>query len=226
VYDQPSNLGRRFGPGLIAFLAVLAIAAGSAGYFGARSVLAANNGSLNAGGPSNGPTSGGGSPNPNDGSNGGGGTPTNPAQTGSGSGGPATTAPQVAAGDPSTCPQPTVTRVAQAGLDSTLTVLLYVRVHRAGEYDSEIWICQNAAGELIYQGHILRKVLTVATSDSSLLLADGIHGKVEVDPGGNGYVATNPTTGGKTTEYHVTSAQLVTIDEPGDKNRQVYPAAS
>jgi hypothetical protein len=211
VSDQPSTPALRFGPGLIAFLAVLAIAAGSAGYFGARSVLAAND-SPNASRPSNGPTSSGGP-------NGGGGTQSGPAQT---SGSVPTTAPQVAAGDPSACPQPTVTALAHAGLDSTLSVLLYIRVHRAGEYDSEVWICQNAAGLLVYQGHIMRAVLDVATGNSSLLLAEGIVGTVTGEPDGS-FLATNTTPAGKITEYQVSRTQLVIVNEPGDKNRQVYP---
>jgi hypothetical protein len=219
VYDQPSPSGHRFGTGLIAFLAVLAIAAGAVGYFGARSVLAANETPTAGGtnGPSNTPTTGHGG-----GASSGGGTATGSTQSATGGSRPATPPDQVAGGDPSQCPQPTLDAVAHAGLDNSLTVLLYIRVHRDGEYDSEIWICQNPEGLLVYQGHVLRKVLETATSDSSLLLIDGVKGTVVADPDGS-YVATNPVTGGRTTEYHVSRTALVIIDEPGDKNRQVYP---
>jgi hypothetical protein len=110
-------------------------------------------------------------------------------------------------------------------MDTNLTVLLYVRVHRDGEYDSEIWICQNADGLITYQGHVMRKLLDLATSGTSLLLGDGIKGKVVANGDGT-YVATNPVSGGRSTEYHVSRTELVTIDEPGDRNRQVYPVVA
>jgi hypothetical protein len=222
VYDQ-SPTGRRIGPGLITFLAVLALAAGTSSYIGTRSVL------TGSGAPTAQGTSGGPGP---------GGTSAPPANSGStqGSGpqGTAASSPphtatpivtQVAPGNPHNCPQPTIDAIARAGLDSNLSVQLYVQVHRAGEFDSEIWICKNAAGELIYQGHVMSGPLDVADNAvNTLLLADNVKGSVQLD-GTSGYVASN-SNNGVITEYHVSPLQLVQIKEPGDRDRQVYPVIS
>jgi hypothetical protein len=203
---------------LITFLAVLAVAAGTAGYVGTRSVLA---GSItpNALGTS-GPAATTAPPTTSTAGQGDG-TPstavTTPPHT------PTTPPPtQVPPGDPKTCPQATVDALTHAGLDSNLTVQLYIQVHRAGEYDSEIWVCQNATGLLVYQGHVMRGPLDQATSGNTLLLAAGIKGTVQLD-GTNGYVASNPVNG-VTTDYHVSALKLVTIKEPGNLDRQEYPA--
>jgi hypothetical protein len=221
VYDQ-SSTGRRIGPGLITFLAVLALAAGTSSYIGTRSVLTGS-GTPTARGTS-------GAPGP-------GGTTAPPANSGStpgsgpqstGASPPHTAAPtvtQVPPGDPHNCPQPTIDAIARAGLDSNLSVQLYVRVHRAGEFDSEIWICKNGAGELIYQGHVMSGPLELADNAvNTLLLADNVKGTVQLD-GTNGYVASN-VNNGVTTQYHVSPLQLVQIKEPGDRDRQVYPVIS
>lgn len=213
VYDQ-QPAGHRLGPALIAFLVVLAAAAGAVGYFGTRSVLTAN-GTPTAGattGPTTPATGTGGQTVPSSG----------PGSAG-GQTGPTTHASlvQVPPGDPQTCPQPTVTAVNKAGLDDSLSVVLYVRVHRDGEYDSEVWICKNAAGLLIYQGHVLRGPLDVGSGDNSLLLADGISGSVQATA--DGFTAVNPTTGGKSTEYRVSRTTLTIVNEPGDRNPQDYP---
>jgi hypothetical protein len=222
VYDQ-SPTGRRIGPGLITFLAVLALAAGTSSYIGTRSVLTGSgtpSAQGNSGGSGSGRTT---TPPANSGSNQGSG----PQGTGASSP-PNTATPtvtQVPPGDPHNCPQPTVDAIAQAGLDSNLSVQLYVRVHRAGEFDSEIWICKNATGELIYQGHVMSGPLDLADNAvNTLLLADNIKGTVQLD-GTDGYVASNPNNG-VTTEYHVSPLQLVQIKEPGDLDRQVYPAVA
>jgi len=215
VYDQPST-GHRVGPALIALLAVLAAAGGSAGYFGTKAVLT-NNGTPRAGATVVRTTVPAGQTQTT--------TPGNSPQTsGGGQTGPSTTQPQVPPGDPATCPAATVNAVAAAGLDSVLSVKLYIRVHRDREYDSEVWICQNPAGLLVYQGHVMRAVLTTGTSDSSLLIAEGIKGTVVATS--DGYTATNPTTDGRSTEYRVTRTVLTTVNEPGDRDKQVYPVVS
>jgi hypothetical protein len=218
VYEQPS-VGRRVGPALIAFLVVAAIAAGALGYFGAKSMLKSGSSGNQASGTATSTTIGSTPTKTTPGvtrtSAGGGGNPTS-------TGGQTIT--NVPAGDKTTCPQATVDAVAGLNLDATnIVVLLYIRVHRANEYDSEVWICRNAAGVLIYQGHILREPLTKATSLSSLLLVNGAN-KGMVMPEGTGFVASNPSPDGKTTtEYHVSLTQLVTVKQPGNQERNVYP---
>ena len=210
MYDQPSP-ARRFGPALIAFLVVLAAAAGAVGYFGAKQILAAN-GSALTGPTSSAPATGVRTTPPTG--------PTSPTVGPTSPKTSTTTTATVPAGDGSTCPTPTADAVGAAGLDNHLVVQLYVRVHRAGETDSEIWICKNNDGLLIYQGHILRSALTTADdARDSLLLATGIKGTVaqNVDE----YVASNPNNG-TTTEYHVTRDKLVRIQQPGDRNRTEY----
>jgi hypothetical protein len=218
VYDQPSG-GRRFGPALIAFLVVLAGAAGALGYFGARSVLSGS-GNPSAGGATHSATPPASSTDPRTPNTGGstvsGGGGGNPSQTKT-QGTPTTT---VQPGDGSKCPQATVDALNRAGLNSTLTVLLYVQAHRDGETDSEVWVCRNADGVLIYQGHILRAPLTNADdAQNTLLLVTGIKGSVAAD--GDGFVAKNPN-GNTTTEYHVSRTSLVQVDEPNDRNRTEY----
>ncbi len=212
MYDQPST-GHRVGPALIALLAVLAAAGGSAGYFGTKAIFTSS-GTPQGGATTNRTTGPAGQTHTT--------TPGNSPQTsGGGQTGPTTTQPQVPPGDPNTCPAATVSAVSAAGIDSRLTVKLYIRVHRDREYDSEVWICQNAGGLLVYQGHVMRAALTTATSDSSLLIAEGIKGTVVATT--DGYTATNPTSSGKSTEYRVSRTVLTTVDEPGDRNMQDYP---
>jgi hypothetical protein len=213
VYDQPSP-GRRFGPALISFLAVLAIVSGALGYFGTKSMLA--NGPTPTAGhttnPPGGPTTSSTPPHQ-------GGSPTTPASPTRA--GPTVT--QVPAGDSKNCPAATATAFAAAGLNANLQLLLYLRVHRPSEIDSEIWICQNADGVLIYQGHILSSVLDTADNAlDTLLLADGIKGTV-VREGTDGFLASNPNNG-VITEYHVTPTRLVQLTQPGDRDRTEYPA--
>jgi hypothetical protein len=203
---------------LITFLAVLAVVAGTAGYVGTRSALSASD-TPNAQG-TGGPT-GTTAPPANSTATQGSGAQTSGVTTPPHTVTPAPT--QVPPGDPKTCPQATVDAIAHAGLDSNLTVQLYIQVHRAGEYDSEIWVCENAAGLLIYQGHVMSGPIDGAdNARNTLLLVDGIKGTVKLD-GTNGYVASNPLNG-VITEYHVSPLQLVTIKEPGDRDRQAYPA--
>ena len=211
MYDQPS--GRRFGPALIVFLVVVAGLAGTVGYFGTRNYLDARATAINTPGPSNTTsTGGGGQTHPSTSTSNGGGTNTN-----TNTGGP------VQPGDATKCPGPTVDAVAAAHLNSQLTVVLYVHVHKPNVTDSEVWICKNADGVLVYQGHVLSGPLDVANNKvNTILLADGILGTVE--PEGDGYVAKNTNLDtGITTEYHITKSKLVVISEPGDLNRTEYP---
>jgi hypothetical protein len=210
VYDQPS--GRRFGPALVVFLVVVAGLAGTVGYFGTRNYLDGRSTGSNSLGPSSTSTGGGG------------GTQTNPSGPATTQGGTNTdTSGPVQPGDATKCPQPTVIAVAAAHLNSQLTVDLYVHVHKANVTDSEVWICQNADGVLIYQGHVLSGPLDVANNQvNTIILAAGILGTVE--PEGAGYVAINPNLAtGITTEYHITKSKLIVISEPGDQNRTEYP---
>jgi hypothetical protein len=202
VYEQPTP-GRRIGPALIAVLVVLAAAAGTFGYVVTRALIEGQGGGPLAGTSSSGPPS----------------TPvttsTGPAQTTT----PATTAPPtttpppVPPGDPTACPQQTADALTAAGLNAELTVQLYIQTHKAGIYDAEVWICKNADDLLIYQGHVLSGPLDRADNgQNTILLADGVKGSVVVEPGG--FLATNPSGAGSTTEYHVSRTKLVTVQRP------------
>jgi hypothetical protein len=207
VYEQ-SSAGRRFGPALIAVLVVLAAAAGTLGYFGTRAMLTASGspgtGSTTSGGPQS-------NPNP---------TATTPTTPGSPTTPPSTTRTTVPPGDPTTCPVATKLAVHNAGLDDNLSVLLYIQTHKSGLTDSEVWICQNLAGLLIYQGHILNGPLDAADNEvNTILLATGIKGSVTMNP--DEYVAVNPN-GTTSTEYHVTKDKLTTYTGASHKKTE-YP---
>jgi hypothetical protein len=195
VYEQPSS-GHRVGPALVALLVALAATAGTFGYLVTRRVV-----DTQAAGTS--PTSAPGSTSGQSGA-----TPTRPA---GGNGTPAPPDPAAA------CPDVTVKAVRDAGLNADLTVLLYIQAHRDGAVDPEVWICRNADGRLIYQGHLLRGPLTAAESDDSILLAEGVKGTVERE--GTGYKATN-TVGDRSTEYHVSKESLVLRHLPGGRTEE------
>ncbi len=205
VYEQP---GRRIGPALIAFLVVLAAAAGSVGYFGARQIIAANEplGSRTSPPAGANPTQ----PTP-------GGTSTSTGNTpGNGPSSPTRTTPaQVPPGDSTKCPDATETAVIAGGLAGGLELLLYVQVRRTGQADAEIWVCRNTDDVLIYQGHVLSAALDVADNgQNTLLLAEGIKGSVATE--GDGFLAVNPS-GANTTEYHVSRTRLRTILKPAGR---------
>ena len=77
--------------------------------------------------------------------------------------------------------------------------VLYVRT--AG---SEVWICRDAGGRLYYQGHRGQPNEQLVESQNALFLS------AVVSDGDDGYVATNTSSGGRITKYHVTPDQLVT----------------
>ncbi len=226
VYDQPS--GRRFGPALIAFLVVLAGVSGTVGYFGARNIIASN-GSPNAnGGPSTGSTTrtpaAGATPTVNGGSSSS--TPPSGASSGSNSGsttgsGTGTVKP----GDPTKCPKATADAVGAAGFDNNLQVVLYIHVRKAGQTDKEGWVCKNADGLLIYQGHDFSGVLDTAdNAKNTLLLAQGIKGNV-VD-NGTEIVASNPGPDSTTTEYHLSKTRLFVVTQPNNVGGTTYQVVS
>jgi hypothetical protein len=185
VYEQAPP-GHRVGPALVALLVALAATAGTFGYLVTRRVVQAEGlvGTTTTASPT--PPRGQAS----------GSTPTRP--------GPAATS---SPDEPwAACPDVTVKAVRDAGLNADLTVLLYIRTHKQGATDIQVWICKNADDLLIYQGHVMRGQLRAAESNSSLLLAEGVKGTVQTE--GTGYKATN-VVGEKTTEYHVSRERLV-----------------
>jgi hypothetical protein len=196
VYEQPSP-GHRVGPALVALLVALAATAGTFGYLVTRRVVQAEG----LGGTS--ATTSPATP----GTQGSGTTPTRPATTGT----PAPNDPAAA------CPAVTVKAVRDAGLNADLTVLLYIRTHREGVTDIQVWICKNADDLLIYQGHVMRGQLRAAESNSSLLLAEGVKGTVVRE--GTGYKATN-VVGDRSTEYHVSRELLVIRNLPQDTGEE------
>jgi hypothetical protein len=203
VYEQ--STGRRIGPALIAVLVVLAGTAGTFAYLVTKRIVA---GQATASPPT--AT----------------GTPTTPRTTA-----PRTTTatarPPTNTTRPATqsqsppdpgdaCHPATVQALANAGVNSTLEMLLYVQVRRPGELDAEIWICKNADGLLIYQGHVLSGDLDVADNgNNTILLAEGIKGTVDTE-GGDGWKATNPS-GSSSTEYHVSRERLVIVRRPSNR---------
>lgn len=218
VYEQPTPT-RRFSPVLIAFLVVLAAAAGTVGFYGARRLLG-------TGAASSGQTSG-----PTQTSN-----PGLSASDPAGEPDPVTTSPNtvdpvvtVPPGDGTKCPEVTSKAVQAKGLNGDLTLRLYVQARRGGVTDAEAWICENADGVLIYQGHVLTGLLDIAdNSRNTLLVAEGIKGKVELT-GEATWTATNPS--GKTwTEYIVSYTRLLVVSKPSNKTQEYvvvrsYPQA-
>jgi hypothetical protein len=200
VLDQPAT--RRLRPVLIVFLVLLAVAAGTVGYFGARRVLGIGQGAAT---PTT--TAPGSVPGPSSGQ-----TPGTTPQ-----GGPDAKQPEpqprvtVPPGDPTRCPDQTRDALATKGLNEDLAVVFYIRATLPNAAGAEVWICRNADGLLIYQGHRLTGPIT--ETDHSLLLAEGIRGTVEEIEGG--YLATNPTSDGKQTTYTVTPRTLTVINPGG-----------
>jgi hypothetical protein len=203
VYE-PASPGHRVGPALVALLVVLAGTAGTFGYLVTRQIVGGSPGGAEAA-----PT-------------------TTPARTTTASRPAATTTTRTrpgatrttttAAPDPAAaCPAVTVQAVRSGGLNADLQVVLYIRTHKDGAVDSEVWICKNTDERLIYQGHLMRGPLEAATSDTSILLAEGIKGTVEAE--GTGFKATNPV-GDRTTEYHVSREVLVIRNLPQGTEEQ------
>jgi hypothetical protein len=101
-------------------------------------------------------------------------------------------------GGGSACPQQTVAAAGQGAL----VRLLYIQTAA-----SEVWICQDAQGDLFYQGHRGQPGEALVEDVNALFLT-------QVAPEGDGYVATNPKGKGGITKYHVTRQHLK-IDNPG-----------
>ncbi|MGE5827418.1 MAG: hypothetical protein ACM30G_03530 [Micromonosporaceae bacterium] len=204
MYEQP--YARRFGPMFFAAVAVLAIVAGTASYFGTRRILGVDPNLTGGGGHTTSPT-----PVPNPGGPGGPGTeePTSSASPDTGPTGTDTSpTPDPAAG----CPAVTATAVHDAGLPSELKLLLYVQLRRSGAAPAEAWVCKNSDGTLFYQGHMRGRPFELATSSSSILLGTGIKGEVATE--GSGFVATNVEPD-KRTEYHVSAEAFKLVLDPG-----------
>jgi hypothetical protein len=207
VHPQPP---RRNVPVFLAFLVVLAVLAGYGGYAVTRSLIRSNQAA--------------GKPNASAGTStaalGLGASAT--AGTGLATGSPtgstsATVSPTNAGVGRTFCPNVTVKAVQAAGFASALRLLMYLRTDR-----SEVWVCRNGAGVLIYQGHVLSGPIDSATSDSTLLLAGRIRGLVTSV--GNGYLAVNPAgTGTGSTSYFVTRTGLVVTSRPSG-NASTEPA--
>jgi hypothetical protein len=189
----PSSSPRRIGPVLILVLVLLAGLAATGGYLGARRILAGQAGGATVTPPVTTPTP----------------TPSVPDVTGN-------------PNDPGTfCPAITERAVAAAGLRGELQLLLYVEAKgtSADVVGAEAWVCQNADGVLVYQGHRKTGPFNAATSDHTLLLGTGIRGKVSRD--GNGFVALNPKDPNNLndtdhTDYHVSSTEFYYIHFPNN----------
>jgi hypothetical protein len=202
VYEQP--YARRFGPMFFAAVAVLAIVAGTAGYFGTRRILGGDT-NLASSSPSRTPT-----PEPNPGGPGG---PVTEGPTKSASPDTGPTADASPTADPGkSCPDITSTALKDAGLPSELTLLLYVQLRRSGATPAEAWVCKNGDGTLFYQGHMRDRPFLLATSSSSILLGTGIKGDVTTE--GSGFVAVNVEPD-KRTEYHVSADTFKLVVIPG-----------
>ncbi len=204
MYEEPQT-GRRVGPALVAMVVVVAAAAGTLGYYGARRILddrKTATASPGASTPATVPTTPGEDGAPT--------TPgTEPADPGPG--GP--TSPPPDPPSPDRCPILTQLAVRARGLPADLKLIIYIEAERAGSSNAEVWICSNEVGTLFYQGHVKNGPFLAATSNNTLLLGDGIRGTVEVE--GTGWVATN-VVDDRTTEYHVSAEKLVQRDLPGD----------
>jgi hypothetical protein len=201
VYEQPQP-GRRIGPALVALIVVLAAAAGTVGYLGARQIL--------DGSASGNPNSSGGSGATSPSTSGSG--QTSPAQTSPttpGQATPTTTTPATT-GPTDRCPDVTVQAVKAAGRPGQLQLALYIETPV-----SEVWICRDSDDELFYQGRLKPVPLTAATSKTTLLLGEGVRGRVDRE--GDGFVAINPGTSNRRTEYHVSRQYLVTRNVPGQQ---------
>jgi hypothetical protein len=203
VYEQPYV--RRFGPMFFAAVAVLAIVAGTASYFGTRQILGPGSNLAGSGGQTASPT-----PEPNPGGPGGPG-PTGPTSSASPDTGP-TASPTPTVDPGTTCPDITATALHDAGLNSELTLMLYVQLRRSGATPAEAWVCKNKDGALFYQGHMRDRPFLLATSSSSILLGTGIKGEVTTE--GSGFVAVN-TEPDKRTEYHVAADTFKLVIDPG-----------
>jgi hypothetical protein len=219
VYQQPT--GRRFGPAaLVVVTAVLAIMAGTMGYLGAHKIMTSRGSGTPTSQGTPGRTGGAGSTSA-PGRTAGPGSTTNPGGAASGS------PPPINPLDPGTfCPKITEQAVVDANLAGALTLLLYVDVTAPSSSPlvspAEAWVCQNSDGLLIYQGHVKSGPFTVASSDSSILIVEGIRGTVVAQ--GSGFLATNPNPGGQgATTYQVTSTSLI-LTKP-DGSTIEYPVA-
>jgi hypothetical protein len=205
VYEEPFQ-SRRIGPALIAVLVVLAALAGTLGYAGMKAVLGPS-GTPN-GSPSNSSTKTHDPTQPSDGGT----SPGQPTDGGSPQGSDDPNNPPTTA-----CPTTTLAALVAKNLGGDLKLRLYVRGSLANASDAEVWICENADGVLVYQGHVLNGPLSVADNGlNTLLLVEGIKGSVVEE--GAGFKAVNPN-GRTSTEYHVTRDQLVVVDKPSNRQR-------
>lgn len=204
MYEEPQT-GRRIGPALVAAVVVLAAAAGTLGYYGARRILddrVTASASPSQSTPATGPTT-----------PGGGGAPTTPGTEPADPGPGDPSSPLPGPPTPEGCPVLTQLALRARGLPSQLKLIIYIEAERPDSSNAEVWICSNEAGTLFYQGHVKNGPFTAATSNNTLLLGEGIRGTVAVE--GAGWVATN-VVGDRTTEYHVSAEKLVQRNLPGD----------
>jgi hypothetical protein len=129
-----------------------------------------------------------------------------PTQGGGQTPSPTDTPGSSASASASACPQQTVAAAGQGAL----VRLLYIQTAT-----SEVWICQDAQGDLFYQGHRGQPGEALDEGNNALFLTQGA-------PEGDGYVATNPKGKGGTTTYHVTHQDLK-IDNPGTNADEDQP---
>lgn len=198
--DQSSA---RLGPGLIAMLAVLAVAATVMAYLVTSRILDRRNAAA-PGGDNSTSTS---QAAPATGSA----TPTVPSPTTVSPAtltlGPDRSRPR----DGESCPEPTLEAVAAAGLNAELTLRIYVEF-TVPRGEARVWICENADGVLVYQAHERIGPFDRAfNARNTLLLAEGIRGAVAETA--DGFRAVNEDAQGGVTEYVVTDT-LVKITTP------------
>ncbi|SNT65085.1 hypothetical protein SAMN05421812_1207 [Asanoa hainanensis] len=94
------------------------------------------------------------------------------------------------------CPRATQEAAGAAGSPGGLTEVLYIRT----EDDRQVWICQDTAGTLFYQGYI-------GPADGDFIQGENALFLTTVDQTDGGYLATNQTDQGTTT-YSVTPYRL------------------
>jgi hypothetical protein len=193
--DPAAPAGRRISPALAVLLIVLGLTAAGFSYVIARRLVADRPPGSAAGSVTSDPATPGGV------------TP----------GG--VTSPPVSVPKRARCPRPTALALEQAGLNGDLTLELYVRVRRADGRNNEAWVCRNADGVLVYQGHTPGPLDSADNGRNTIMLAASIKGEVAAAEGG--FVARNPGDS-NTTEYQVTRESLVVRRVPDDGNAETF----
>lgn len=195
----------RLGPGIIAMLVVLAIAATVMAYLVTSRILerrSAGAANSTATSPAAAATTSASPDIP---------TPTAPSPSPAGPTEPTLGPDRSRPGDGQSCPDPTVEALAAAGLNAELALRIYVEF-TVPRGEARAWICQNADGVLVYQAHERIGPFDRAfNARNTLLLAEGIRGAVAETV--DGFRAVNEDAEGGVTEYVITDT-VVRITTP------------